>query len=153
MTPDGLRVGDRLPDVTLFDASGEVPLRSLVGAGPLVLYFYPRDETPVCTAQACAFRDAYEDFLAAGAQVVGVSSDDAASHARFASRHDLPFRLLEDRGGGARAALGIPRRLGLLPGRVTYVIDREGVVRYTFDSAFRGREHVRRALAEVRKLS
>src|SRR5690606_35559449 len=119
-----LAPGQTVPDVSLVDADGNtVRLRDLLGEKVLVLYFYPKDDTPGCTAQACGFRDAYEDFVDAGAQVVGVSHDGPASHQAFAQKHRLPFRLLSDPDGSARRAFGVKKTLGLLPGRATFVID------------------------------
>jgi peroxiredoxin Q/BCP len=119
----------------------------------VVLFFYPKDETAICTKEACAFRDAYEDFVDAGAAVIGVSSDSAESHRRFAHGHRLPFLLLADVDGSLREAFGVPKTLGMLPGRVTYVIDKEGVVRHVFSSQFSADQHVSEALAVVRQLA
>lgn len=148
-----LAVGARAPAVTLEGPDGAVPLSSLHADRVLVLYFYPKDETPGCTKEACTFRDQYEDFLAAGADVVGVSADSPASHASFASRHRLPFRLLSDPTGAARKAFGVTAVLGLLPGRVTFVIDRGGVIRHAFSSVINMTAHVDEALAKVRELA
>lgn len=127
-------------------------LSDLWKAGPMVLYFYPKDETPGCTAEACTFRDQFSDFEAAGARVVGVSSDSAESHQKFAEKHRLPFTLLSDEGGKLRKELGVPKTLGLLDGRVTFVIDGQGVVRGMFNSQFRATKHVAEALEVLRKL-
>ena len=146
-----VKVGDRAPDFTLPDASGaEVSLAGLRGK-PVVLYFYPKDDTPGCTKEACSFRDAYEDFRDAGAEVIGVSSDSSESHKRFAARYKLPFTLLADRGGQLRKRYGIPATLGLLPGRVTFVIDASGVVRHVYNSQLDATRHVREALDVLRK--
>ena len=149
-----LREGDAVPDVTFTGPDGKpVRLRDLLGDRALVVYFYPRDETPICTVESCSFRDAYQDFLDAGAEVVGVSGDSQESHARFSGKHRLPFRLLSDGEGEARKAFGVKAKFGLFPGRVTFVIDRSGVVRHAFDSQIRAGEHVRRALETVRGLT
>jgi peroxiredoxin Q/BCP len=134
------------PDFTLPDQRGE-PLRlgQFVGEKNVVLYFYPKDATPGCTAEARAFRDAYDTFAAADTEVVGVSSDSIKSHKRFAARHQLPFRLLSDRDGAVRALYGVERTLGILPGRVTYVIDRRGVVKHVYSSQLAATRHVREA--------
>jgi peroxiredoxin Q/BCP len=116
-----------------------------------VIYFYPRDDTPGCTKEACSFRDHYEEFREAGAEVIGVSSDSASSHQGFARRHRLPFLLLADRGGEVRKRYGVPATLGLLPGRVSYVIDREGIVRHVFESQLQATRHVDEALAALRR--
>jgi thioredoxin-dependent peroxiredoxin len=119
----------------------------------VVFYFYPKDESAVCTREACSFRDAYEDFVQAGAVVIGVSSDSPESHRTFAGRHRLPFILLADRDGSLREAYGVPSTLGILPGRVTYVIDKAGVVRHVFSSQLSADRHVAEALSMVRQLA
>lgn len=147
-------VGDEAPDFELPSQSGErVRLRDLLGEKAVVLYFYPRDDTPGCTTEACSFRDGYEAFVEAGAEVVGVSSDSADSHRRFAARNALPFILLGDEGGKVRKHYGVPQSLGLFPGRVTYVIDRGGTVRHVFSSLLGVTRHVDEALAVVRSLN
>ncbi|MBK9037363.1 MAG: peroxiredoxin [Myxococcales bacterium] len=146
-------VGSKVPDVTFTGPEGPIHLRDLIGARAVVLYFYPKDETPGCTAQACAFRDQYQDFVDAGADVVGVSADDAGSHASFKQHHRLPFTLLTDPGGAAARALGVKKSLGLFAGRVTFVIDRGGIVRMRFDSQLQARRHIAEALAVVKQLA
>ncbi|HUA08574.1 MAG TPA: peroxiredoxin [Candidatus Acidoferrales bacterium] len=142
--------GDSIPYVTLVDDDGaSVALTSLIDR-PIVLYFYPKDDTPGCTAEACRFRDEYEAFVDAGADVIGVSSDGAQSHARFRERHRLPFRLMSDPGGAARKAFGIPATFGILPGRATFVIARDAKILYSFNSQFAPHQHVQRALSAVR---
>jgi len=150
-----LRVGDRAPDFTLPRQDGTpVRLSELLQRGPAIVYFYPRDESPGCTAEACAFRDAYEDFSSAGAEVIGISSDSTAAHASFAEHRRLPFILLSDRDDAVRSAWRIkPAFLGLVPGRVTFVIDREGIIRHVFDSAINPTKHVKEALRVVQRLA
>lgn len=148
--PD-LKPGDPLPDTTLAGPDGPVQLRERVGK-PLVVYFYPKDETYGCTKEACAFRDQYEDFVGAGAEVIGVSRDDAASHDRFKAHHRLPFTLLSDPGGQVARAWGARGKLGL-PGRVTFVFDKQGVLRHRFDSMIRFGKHVDEALEVVKQLA
>jgi len=145
--------GARIPDVTLIDANGaKIALSSLVDR-PIVLYFYPKDDTPGCATEACRFRDEYEAFLAAGADVIGVSSDDPKSHARFREKYKLPFRLMSDPGGAARKAFGVPSTLGILPGRATFLIARDGKILYSFNSQFTPDRHVSNALAALRVAS
>jgi peroxiredoxin Q/BCP len=149
----GVQVGDKAPDFTLPSQSGEpVRLHDRLGERVVVLYFYPKDNTPGCTAEACAFRDSHEVFTDAGAEVIGVSSDSVDRHAAFAGRHRLPFTLLSDKGGRVRKDYGVPAVLGLLPGRVTYVIDRAGTVRRVFSSMTNIDQHVGDALDMVREL-
>jgi thioredoxin-dependent peroxiredoxin len=149
----GVRVGDKAPDFTLPAQSGApVRLRYRLGARVVVLYFYPKDDTRGCTAEACAFRDSYEVFTGAGAEVIGVSSGSVGTHAAFAGQHKLPFTLLSDEGGRVRKRYGVPAVLGLLPGRVTYVIDRRGVVRHVFSSMTNISQHVGDALEVVWRL-
>jgi len=143
-------VGEAAPDFTLLDQRGRsVTLHELLRERCVVLYFYPKDDTPGCTAEACSFRDQYEVLREAGAEVVGVSSDDQRAHEAFVARYSLPFILLSDPGGGVRAAYGVKRTLGLIDGRVTFVIDRAGVVRHAFSLQVRPKKHVEEALRIV----
>ncbi len=145
--------GNTAPDFTLNNQEGKpVALSDLLKKGNVVLYFYPKDETPGCTKEACSFRDNYEAFKEAGAQVVGISSDSAESHQKFASHHRLPFILLSDVGGKIRKLYGVPSTLGLLPGRVTYVIDKKGIVRKIFSSQFKATLHIEEALKMLKTL-
>lgn len=148
--PD-LQIGDAMPETTLVGADGPVQLRERIGK-PLVVYFYPKDETYGCTVEACAFRDQYEDFVGAGAEVIGISRDDAASHDKFKQHHRLPFTLLSDPGGKAASAWGVRGKLGL-PGRVTFVFARDGKLKHRFDSMIRFGKHVDEALAVVKSLA
>jgi peroxiredoxin Q/BCP len=145
-----LSPGDPMPETSLTGPDGAVQLRDKIGK-PLVVYFYPKDETYGCTKEACRFRDQYEDFVGAGAEVIGISRDDAASHAKFRDHHHLPFTLLSDPGGKVAASWGVKTTLGI-PGRVTFVFDKAGVVRHRFDSAIRFGKHVDEALATVKAL-
>ena len=153
-TKRSVEVGDPAPDFTLPAQSGEqVRLSDVWKRGPVVLYFYPKDETPGCTTEACTFRDSYEAFKEAGAEVVGVSSDSVTSHESFASKHRLPFILLADAGGKVRKEYGVKATFGILPGRVTYVIDGEGVVRHVFSSQTGVQRHVHEALDALSEIA
>lgn len=153
-TKRSVEVGDPAPDFTLPSQSGEqVRLSEVWGRGPVVLYFYPKDETPGCTTEACTFRDSYEAFKEAGAEVVGVSSDSVRSHEGFAEKHRLPFLLLADEGGRVRKEYGVKATLGILPGRVTYVIDGQGVVRHVFSSQTGVQRHVHEALDALSEIA
>ncbi len=152
-TATELKVGDSAPDFALPDREGHtIRLGDYRGKKPVVLYFYPKDDTPGCTKEACAFRDQYEDFKDAGAEVIGVSSDTSASHARFASKYRLPFVLVSDSDGAVRRSYGVKATLGVLPGRVTFVIDEDGIVRHVFNSQLQATQHVAEARAALREL-
>lgn len=148
-----LKIGDQIPDVSLQAQSGDrVNLKDFIGKKCVVLYFYPKDDTPGCTKESCSFRDSYTAFQAAGAEVIGISGDDVASHQAFATKHQLPFTLLSDTGNAVRKAFGVPSTLGILPGRVTYVIDRAGIVRHLFNSQLNFQGHIDESLKVVKEL-
>src|ERR1700749_3280392 len=149
----GIQAGDKAPDFPRPPRPGEpVRLSDRLGEHSVVLYFYPKDETRGCTAEACAFRDSYEVFADAGAAGMGVSSDSVDKHAGFADHHKLPFPLLSDQGGSVRKTYGVPAALGVLPGRVTYVIDRTGTVRHVFNSMTNIGRHIDDAVTVVKQL-
>ncbi|MEM9264610.1 MAG: peroxiredoxin [Cyanobacteria bacterium P01_F01_bin.13] len=149
-----IKVGDTAPDFTLQSQAGEsVTLSSFQGQKAVVLYFYPKDDTPGCTTESCTFRDSFQDFQGLGAEVIGISSDSTDSHQKFASKYNLPFTLVSDAGSAVRKAYGVPATLGLLPGRVTYVIDKDGTVRHLFNSQFNPKKHVEEALVVLKGLS
>jgi peroxiredoxin Q/BCP len=146
--------GDLAPDFTTTTHAGEqLRLTDFRGKQAVVLYFYPKDGTTICTQQACSFRDAYESFVEAGAVVIGVSGDSLEQHRAFADERQLPFLLVSDSDGRLRKTFGVPRTLGFLPGRVTYVIDKDGIVRDVFNSQLMAERHIRRALEVVRGLN
>ncbi|HEY9650940.1 MAG TPA: peroxiredoxin [Coleofasciculaceae cyanobacterium] len=148
-----VNIGDTAPDFTLPSQSGEpVSLKDFIGKKSVVLYFYPKDDTPGCTAEACAFRDSYEVFKDAGAEVIGVSDDSPTSHQKFATKYKLPFTLVSDTGSKLRKLYGVPATLGLLPGRVTYVIDKSGIVRHIFNSQLNFKGHVEESLKTLQSL-
>jgi len=147
-------LGASAPDFTKTTQNGDtISLSQFRGQKTVVLYFYPKDETPGCTAEACTFRDKFEDFVEAGAVVIGVSQDSEGSHQRFASHHRLPFLLVSDRDKALQKAYGVPKTMGLLPGRVTYVIDRDGKVQHVFNSQLNAKKHVQEALEVVKRLA
>jgi peroxiredoxin Q/BCP len=150
----GVKVDDEAPDFALPDRSGKtVRLSDYRGKKAVVLYFYPKDDTPGCTKEACSFRDQYQDFQDAGAEVIGVSSDSESSHAKFGEKYRLPFVLVSDKGGAVRKRYGVPATLGLLPGRVTYVIDKSGIVRHVFNSQLQATQHVAEARDALGRLT
>ncbi|XP_003564150.1 peroxiredoxin Q, chloroplastic isoform X2 [Brachypodium distachyon] len=141
------------PNFTLKDQDGKTVSLSKYKGKPVVLYFYPADETPGCTKQACAFRDSYEKYKKAGAEVIGISGDDAASHKAFAKKYKLPFTLLSDEGNKVRKEWGVPSDLfGTLPGRQTYVLDKKGVVQYVYNNQFQPEKHIGETLKIIQNL-
>lgn len=142
-----LSVGHSIPKFELRDHDGKsVASDDLLGHGPFVIYFYPKDDTPGCTVEACTFRDQFEAFTDAGARVYGVSADSPESHAKFREKHRLPFTLLSDPGSKVAAAFGVGKTLGILPGRVTFVVDETGKVQHAFSSQLAPKKHVSKAL-------
>lgn len=148
-----LQIGDKISNFTAKDSNGNnFDSSSIIGKKPVVFYFYPKDNTPGCTAQACGFRDQYEDFKDLGAEVIGISSDSIASHEKFVQKYKLPFILLSDSDKKIRTLFGVkPDLFGLLPGRVTYVVDKNGIIQLVFDSLV-ATNHIPRALEMIKKL-
>lgn len=146
-------VGDRAPDFSLTAGTREtIRLQDYLGKKPVVLYFYPKSDTPGCTVQACSFRDAYTVFQDLGAEVIGISNDSVAAQERFAKNHQLPFILLSDEGNTVRKLYGVPGPIfGMVPGRVTYIIDHEGIVQHIFDSMLNFSAHVDESLKILRQ--
>lgn len=148
-----VKVGDPAPEFSLKSQDGQVvKLSDLLSRGPAVVYFYPKDKTPGCTAEAGAFRDNYAKFGELGAEVVGISSDSVESHEEFASDCGLPFKILSDADGAVRKSYGVKSSMGLVPGRVTYVVDKGGIVRYVFSSQLQATRHVEEALQSLRSI-
>jgi thioredoxin-dependent peroxiredoxin len=142
-----LSVGEEAPDFVLPDKDGrQVSLRDFRGKSNVVIYFYPKDFTAGCTAETKTFGERYDEFKAAGAEVLGVSSDDAASHREFAAHCGAEFILLSDAEGKVGRAFGVNPTMGLIPGRVTFVVDRSGRVRHIYSSQLNPKKHVREAL-------
>lgn len=145
-----LRPGATAPDFELPDAAGKpVRLSQYRGNNAVVVYFYPKDDTGVCTKQACSFRDDFAKFRSAGAVILGISEDSTESHTAFSAKYSLPFPLLSDKGGRVRKLFGVGRKFGVLPERVTFVIDREGVIRHVYSALFESDKHVEVALAAL----
>ena len=148
-----IEIGDQAPALPLTSHEGDsFSLSDFRGKNAVVLFFYPKDGTPICTKEACGFRDHFEELTDAGAIVIGVSSDSAERHQRFAEKHHLPFRLVTDEDGSVRKAFGVHKTMGVFPGRVTYVIDHEGIVRHIFSSQMAAEKHVQEALTVLRSL-
>ncbi|PKA99405.1 peroxiredoxin Q/BCP [Flavobacteriaceae bacterium MAR_2009_75] len=148
----GLKVGDEIPDFTLTDQFGKVfDSANFKGKKPMVIYFYPKDDTPGCTKEACAFRDSYEQFKDFGVKVIGISSDDQKSHLKFAEKYKLPFTLLADDNKIVRKAFNVGKNLLILPGRETYVVDSKGKIIMVFNS-LGASGHIREALKAIQSI-
>jgi peroxiredoxin Q/BCP len=143
-----IKIGSLIPHFTLPDQNGKMfDINSVLGKKNLVIYFYPKDDSPGCTAQACSFRDQFEVFKEVDAEVIGISGQSVESHKEFALKHRLTYTLLSDEGNKIRKQFGVPTSFfGLLPGRVTYVADKTGKVIYTFNSQLNVTKHVDEAL-------
>ncbi|HFG0564609.1 TPA: peroxiredoxin [Flavobacterium psychrophilum] len=148
-----IKVGDKMPIFGAKDQDGNnFYIESVLHKKILVIYFYPKDETPGCTKQACSFRDEYEDIKNAGAEVIGISSDSPNSHKKFAQNHKLRYTLLSDNDKNIRKLFGVPSAmLGLIPGRVTYVIDLKGTVQMVYNN-LNVSQHIPKSLEAIQKL-
>ncbi|WP_339811312.1 peroxiredoxin [uncultured Imperialibacter sp.] len=149
-----LKVGDKIPSFELPDQNGKlISIDSLLVSKNLVIYFYPKDYTSGCTAEACSFRDHYEVFKEYDAEVIGISTDGANRHNAFAKSYQLGFILLSDKGKKVEKLFGVPRALfGLMTGRVTFVVDKKGLIRHVFRSQTQATKHVDEALQIVKSL-
>ncbi len=148
-----VKVGDKAPDFTLPSQLGDnVTLSEFLGRKNVVLYFYPKDESPGCTREACRFRDNYQELTSLGAEVLGISGQSVESHKSFATHHGLPFILLSDADNQVRKLYGVPSTMGVVPGRVTYIIDKQGVVRSIFSSQTQAERHVEEAKKALKQL-
>jgi peroxiredoxin Q/BCP len=148
-----VKVGDKAPDFTLPSQMGDnVMLSEFFGKKNVVLYFYPKDESPGCTKEACTFRDNYEELTNLGAEVLGVSGQSVESHKSFASHYGLPFILLSDKDNKVRELYGVPSTMGIIPGRVTYIIDKKGIVRHVFSSQTQAQRHVEEAKQTLKQI-
>lgn len=147
-----LKVGDVIPKFTAKDAAGNLfDSESIIGKKAAIIYFYPKDDTSQCTAQACGFRDNYDVFLNLGVEVIGISSDDVDSHREFAKKYNLPFVLLSDSDKELRKLFGVSSKIfGLLQGRVTYLVDKHGMIEMVFDSLL-GMKHVSKMIEKLTK--
>jgi peroxiredoxin Q/BCP len=149
-----LKVGDRVPEFSLTSQTGVMVSSSdFIGKKPVVIYFYPKDDTPGCTTESCAFRDSYEVFTDTGAEVIGISADSPESHRQFAAKYNLPFTLLSDTDNKVRKLFGVPSTLFILPGRVTYIVDKEGIIRHVFDSMLDFKAHVTESLKTIQSFA
>ena len=149
-----VKVGDKAPDFTLPSQMGDnVTLSEYLGKKTIILYFYPKDESLGCTKEACTFRDSYEEFTKLGAEVLGVSGQSIESHKSFATHHGLPFLLLSDKDNKVRQLFGVPSNMGFIPGRVTFIIDKKGIIRHIFNSQYQPAKHVEEAMRMLENLN
>ena len=150
-----IKIGNSIPAIVLKDQNGDLfDLQAKTAGKNVVLFFYPKDDTPGCTAQACSFRDQFQDFADANAVVIGISGQSVESHKQFAEKHNLTYTLLSDEGNTIRKKFGVPTNFfGLLPGRVTYVIDKTGKVIYIFNSQTKVNEHVEKTLSILKEIN
>jgi len=149
-----LNVGDTAPDFSLLDERGlPVSLKDYLGSKVVVLYFYPKDFTPGCTAEACSFRDNYKPYQDKGAVVIGVSVDSVESHLKFAEKHNLPFSILSDSSKEVARAYGVLGIGGFLAKRVTFIIDKKGKIAHVFPKVDvkQHSEEILKALEEMQK--
>ena len=148
-----LKIGDKIPSFTAKDTNGNLfESQDYIGKQPLVIYFYPKDNTPGCTTQACSFRDNYQDFKDLGAEVIGISSDTIQSHIQFKSKFNLPFILLSDNDKKIRKLFGVQNNLLVIPGRETFVTDKNGTILLIFNS-MSAEIHIEKALEILKKLT
>lgn len=146
-----LKVGDKLPNFKAKDTNGNLfDIQDYIGKQALVIYFYPKDETKVCTAQACSFRDNYEEFKDLGAEIIGISADSVQSHFKFKSKFNLPFILLSDNDKKLRKLFGVENDFLIIPGRQTFVVDKNGLIIMVFNS-MSGTIHIEKALKVLKK--
>ncbi len=148
-----LKAGDKAPEFSLKDQQGKIQKSKDLKNKTLVLFFYPKDETPGCTAEVCSFRDRYDSFNRYNAVVWGVSGDSQTSHFRFSETNNLPFPILSDSNNKLRKAFGIQKTLGIIPGRVTYIINSNGIIEHVFNNLLNGPAHVDEALRILPKIN
>jgi thioredoxin-dependent peroxiredoxin len=150
-TTPKIEVGSKIPDFTLPDQDGKIfNIKDVLGKENLVIYFYPKDDTPGCTKEACTFRDQYEEFRKVNAKIIGISGQSVASHKQFEEKYKLPFTLLSDEDNKVRKLFGVSS--GPIPGRVTFVVDKTGKVVYTFDSQMQAAKHVEEAMRILKEM-
>tara|TARA_Y100001968_G_C19139630_1_gene610767 strand:+ start:204 stop:659 length:456 start_codon:yes stop_codon:yes gene_type:complete len=146
-----LKVGDEIPSFSLKDQNNKIRSSDKLNQ-PLVLFFYPKDDTPGCTIEACGFRDKYDLFKILGAEVWGISNGNSRSHLDFANKNNLPYPLLCDTNNILRRKFGIPKTLGFIEGRVTFIIDSQGIIIHIFEDLLNGPAHIKEAIRAVKQL-
>jgi len=152
-TMEKIKIGDKVPSFKLKDQNGNLYTVNKAIKKPIVIYFYPKDDTPGCVKEACKFRDDFEKFNDIGAIVIGISSDSVESHKKFEEKYNLPFTLLADINNEVRKLFGVSKSMIFLPGRVTYVVDKNGIVQYVFNSQFNAEKHIENSLKILKDLN
>ena len=147
-----LKAGDKIPNFSLYDQFGNLKTNKELIGKPFVLFFYPKDDTPGCTIEACGFRDKYDLFKVLGAEVWGISNGESSSHLRFANKNNLQYPLLCDKDNSLRKEFGVPKFLGLIEGRVTYIADSQGEIRHIFEDLLNGPAHIKEALRVLKEI-
>ena len=146
-----LKTGDQIPLFSLKDQNGNIR-SSYKSNKPLVLFFYPKDDTPGCTIEACGFRDKYDLFKILGAEVWGISNGNTKSHLKFANKNKLQYPLLCDQNNILRKQFGVPKTLGFIEGRVTYIINSQGIIIHIFEDLLNGPAHIKEAIRALKNL-
>ena len=146
-----LKIGDQIPSFSLKDQHGNVRTSNKLNKS-LVLFFYPKDDTPGCTIEACGFRDKYDLFKILGAEVWGISNGDTKSHLKFANKNKLQYPLLCDQNNILRKQFGVPKKLGFIEGRVTYIINQKGTIKHIFEDLLNGPAHIKEAIKALKEL-
>ena len=146
-----LKIGDQIPSFSLQDQNGNIRTSNNLNKS-LVLFFYPKDDTPGCTIEACGFRDKYDLFKILGAEVWGISNGSSGSHLKFANKNKLQYPLLCDQNNNLRKQFGVPKKLGFIEGRVTYIIDAKGKIKHIFEDLLNGPAHIKEAIKALKKL-
>ena len=146
-----LKIGDKIPSFSLKDQNGNIRSSKTINK-PLVLFFYPKDDTPGCTIEACGFRDKYDLFKILGAEVWGISNGSSKSHLKFANKNKLQYPLLCDLDNILRKKFGVTKKLGIIEGRVTYIINSQGIIIHIFEDLLNGPAHIKEAIIAVKQL-
>jgi len=147
-----IQIGDKIPVFSVLDYKGNLVSNETLANKNVVIFFYPKDNSPICTTEACSFRDSYEEFLKYDCEIVGISADSDESHSSFAQKHKLQYTLISDKNDKLRQLFQVPRNLfGLLPGRVTYLVDKKGIIRLIFNSQLYANKHIEQSLNFLKK--
>jgi peroxiredoxin Q/BCP len=150
-----IQIGDKIPSFTLLNQNNQkVDINSFVGTKNIVIYFYPKDNTPGCTKEACSFRDAMQNLNDLDCEIIGISADSVSSHKAFATQYNLKYNLLSDTNNQIRKLFGVPRNLfGIIPGRVSYICDKEGIVLHIVNSQMNPDKHIQETIETLEAIT